>query len=213
MMLDSYALQKGIGIMGIDLPLSWELYFNSDRKLFYSIIDIKLNIFNVYSSARDLQMLWPRIDITSVFEFNRQWFNFVCSYRAFYDKYMNLIITSGCKEKIKEFEKAKSKNSMFKKILLENDTFFLADGVFLHIPKEFTNWSYEFIKYVNDQFRNPEIHSSGKARKWIFVNTSDEKEHREKFNSLLRNFHYFLNFMGVIAGGKKFCEKIDPKKQ
>ena len=85
MMVDSYAYQKGIGIMGIDLCKSWELYFESDRQLFYSILDIKLNVLNVLCSSRDLTILWIRNDIDSVFKFNRCWFEFVSSYRSFFD--------------------------------------------------------------------------------------------------------------------------------
>jgi hypothetical protein len=213
MMIDSYAFQKGIGIMGIDLCKSWELYFANDRQLFYSIIDIKLNILNVFSSSRDLQMLWRRDDIESVFKFNRCWFEFVCSYRSFYDKYMNLVIQSGWKEKFKSFDSAKSKNKSFRKILMDSDTAYIADGVFLNIPKEFTEWCFNFINYVNEEYRTPEVHNAGKAHKWIFTATDEEKKQIEKFNELIKNMWQFLHIIGTIAGGRKFCEQIDIDKK
>lgn len=212
MVIDSYALHKGIGIIGIDLCKSWELYFENDRQLFYSILDIKLNILNVFCSSRDLQILWHRRDIESVFQFNRYWFEFVSSYRSFYDKYMNLVIQAGWKEQFDNFNSAKSKNKSFKKILMENDTAYIADGVFLKIPKDFTEWCFGFIEnVVNKEFRNPEIHYAGKARKWIFTVSEEEKEYIKKFNELINNMWQFLHIIGTIAGGRKFCEQIDKK--
>ncbi len=213
MMLDSYALQKGISIMGIDLCKSWDLYFESERQLFFSILDIKLNILNIFCSSRDLQKLWRRNDIECVFRFNRCWFEFVCSYRTFYDKYMNLVVQSGWKEKFKSFNSSKSKNKSFRKFLIEHDTAFIADGVFIHFPKDFTEWCYKFITYVNEQYRNPEVHDAGKARKWIFTETGEENYHLEKFNELLQNMQQFLHIIGTIAGGRKFCEQIDIEKK
>jgi len=210
MMIDSYALHKGIGIMGIDLCRSWELYFENERSLFYAILDIKLNVLNVFCSTRDLQILWHRKDIESTFKFSRCWFEFVCIYRSFFDKYMNLVIQSCWKEKFDNFNSAKSKNTAFKKILMINDTAFIADGVFLKIPKEFTEWCFDFIEnVVNKEFRNPEVHYAGKARKWIFTESEDEKEYIRKFNELINNMWQFLHIIGTIAGGRKFCEQID----
>jgi len=123
---------------------------------------------------------------------------------------MNLVIRSGWKEKLDNFNSAKSRNKSFKKILTESDTAFIADGVFLRIPKEFTEWCFNFIEdVVNKEFRNPEVHYTGKARKWIFTESEEEKEYIKKFYELIKNMWQFLNIIGTIAGGRKFCKQID----
>jgi len=126
---------------------------------------------------------------------------------------MNLVIQSGWKEEFHNFNSAKSKNRAFRKILIANDTAFVADGVFIKIPAEFTQWCFDFIDYVNKQYRNPEVHHSGKARKWIFTATDEEKVHLEKFNELIKNMWQFLHIIATIAGGRKFCEQINGKKK
>jgi hypothetical protein len=210
MQLDMLCMSKGFGITGINLSRSWRLYGERNPLVFYGIIDIKVNLLNIFSCVRELRTLWPRIDPESTFRFQRLWFEFVCLYRAFYDKYMSLMIRCGWPDQLKQFEKAKSKNAEFRRIVSGSGAAYVADGVFLAIPEPFCERCYGHIKYVNDQYRTPEVHGAGKARKWIFSHRPEEEsEEYAKFRQLVDDMGEFLHLLGVVAGGREYAQELE----
>lgn len=214
MRIDMLSLSKGFGITGINLARSHRIYGENDPLTFYAIVDIKVNLLNIFSCVRDIQIMWERIDPESVFRFQRLWFEFVCLYRAFYDKYMSLMIRCGWPDRLGKFEKAKSKNSEFLKIVKSTEAAYVADGVFIAIPEEFAERCYEHIKYINDQYRTPEVHGAGKARKWIFSHRPDEeKEEYRKFKELVDDMGEFLHLVGVVSGGREYAQRLDDDRK
>jgi len=198
------------GIRGLNLEWAWEIYGERDPEIFISIIDIKLNIFNMLCCAKEIDQLWNRQDVETTLFFQRLWFEFVCLYRSFYDKYMALMIKCGWPDQLRKLESAKSRTRTFLKIVSEAETAFVADGVFFHIPREFSEKCHKHIQYVNDQYRTPEVHGAGKARKWILSKSKiDEKKEREKFRNLVNDVMQYLHFIAVVSGGRKYCASID----
>lgn len=217
MKLDMAGITQGFSVVNLDLNESRRIYIEGNNtkgrplpRIFFRIVDVKVCLVNLRSCIREIQINWHRIDTLTCLRFSRLWFEFVCLYRAFYEKYMLLVVDAGWPDQLDALDSAKKKNKKFYEIILGQDTAFVADGVFMNIPKDFALSCKEFIDHISSHYRTPEVHGSGKANKWIFGDFGDieEAEYR-RIQDQMNSMGQFLHILGVVACGRKYAEAID----
>lgn len=90
-----------------------------------------------------LEMLHKNIDLAT-------------RYRAFYDKYMGVLVLTLCPENYDSFLKADSRKKDFCKRMAG------------YIDESNLRSLMTSISHLDDRFRTPEVHQTGRMRKWIF---------------------------------------------
>jgi len=208
MEIDMLAYTQQFLIQGLNLEDAYKNYYGKDNKVYYIAIDLKLNLHHLFATLRLINKTITRFDLRSLIDFHRHWVNFVSLYRSFYDKFMNLVITVGYPDECKTFDSARSKNKKFKKILTSQPTFYVPLGMFVHFPEEFTNWAYEFINFINNQYRTPEVHGTGSARKWVFQDKNIENTPVHKISEFADHMSQFLSIICCIVSGKDYAEDL-----
>lgn len=131
----------------LDLKITFAFVFIDFYKTIPGLESINckesLNIMsNPLLFKRKMTMLHDNIDVAVRF-------------RAFYDKFMGVLVLLLCPEKYKKFGKSGSRKEDFKKILegyIDSDSL---DS--LHIT----------IAELDDTFRTAEVHQTGRMRKWV----------------------------------------------
>src|SRR6266508_413416 len=142
----------GAGFGHISLVDAFDRHYAENRKAYYMILDLKLCLFNLLISTREIERMRGLRDIADTFCFYISWFGFVATYRAFYDKFMNLIVEICYPNQWKSFEGARSKRNKFRSIVESQPTAFAAD-LFIHLPEGFIKWMDSFIEMIDDQYR------------------------------------------------------------
>jgi hypothetical protein len=204
----------GAGCGAISLVDAFDNYYEGKPKVLYQIIDLKLCLFNLLMSVRDLERMRSRRDLADIFGFNRAWFGFVTLYRSFYDKFMNTVILSCYETELKSFESAPSKKKKFRKILESSPSAYVEEvGLFINFPQEFVVWMNEFISIVDDQYRTAEVHGAGMARKWIFSENDLGQTPYRSLGQFIDHIAQFFDLVACIASGEKYAKSIDPNAQ
>ncbi len=200
----------GAGFGAISLIDAFDNYYGKKSKVYYQIVDLKLCLFNLLMSMRDLERMRDRRDIADIFGFNRAWFGFVTLYRAFYDKFMNTVVLACYENDLKSFESARSKKKKFKAILESSSAAYVEEvGLFVGFPSEFVVWMNEFIGSIDDQYRTAEVHGSGMARKWIFSEADLRQTPYKALGGFIDHLEEFFHIVACLASGKKYAETID----
>ncbi len=207
--LNMLASSQKMLIEGLNLEDAYKNYYGENNRVYYIAIDLKLNIYHIYLTLRKLKSTSARSDLLKLTDFHRQWINFITLYRSFYDKFMNLVILVGFPDDLDSFDSAKSKNKTFKKILLKQPTFYIPLGIVVHLPEVFTHWTYDFINFINDEFRTSELHGAGSSRKWVFQSEKLEGTPFNKVSELMDNMGQFLSIICCIFSGRKYAKKIE----
>lgn len=208
MEIDMLAYAQQFQIRGLNLEDGYKNYYGENNNIYYIAIDLKLNLYHLFSTLRRINKTISRFDLISLLDFHGNWVNYVTQYRAFYDKFMNLVIAVGFPEALKSFESTSSKNTKFKNILLKQPTFYIPLGLFVHIPEEFTNWTWNFINFINEQYRTPEVHGTGIARKWVFQNETLKDTPFDRVHELINNMGQFLSIICCIISGRDYAEDL-----
>ena len=208
MEIDMLAYSQQFLIQGLNLKDAYDNYYGKDNKVYYMAIDLKLNLYHIFSTLRSINRTISRFDLLSLVDFHRHWINFIALYRSFYDKFMNLVITVGYPDDCKSFDSSTSKNKKFKKILLNQPTFYIPLGMVVNFPEEFTMWTYNFINFVNEQYRTPELHGSGTSRKWVFQNETLEDTPFYKVHEFVDHMGQFSSIICCIFSGKSYAEDL-----
>lgn len=208
----SYVFGAGFG--AISLIDAFDNYYSKKPKVYYQIVDLKLCLFNLLLSLRDLERMRERRDLADLFGFNRAWFGFVTLYRAFYDKFMNTIILACYENELKSFESAKSKKKKFRSILESSSAAYVEEvGLFIGFPQEFITWMNEFISKIDDQYRTAEVHGAGMARKWIFSEADLGKTPYSSLGEFIDHLENFFQTVACLASGEKYARTIDTNAQ
>lgn len=204
----------GAGYGAISLADAFDNYYESKPKVFYQIVDLKLCLFNLLMSLRDLERMRERRDLADMFGFNRAWFGFVTLYRSFYDKFMNTVVLACYEGELKTFESAKSKKKKFRSILESSSSTYVEEvGLFINFPNEFIVWMNEFITTVDNQYRTAEVHGAGMARKWIFTENDLGKTPYRSLGQFVDHIEQFFHIVACIASGERYAKTIDPATQ
>ncbi len=206
MEIDMLAYAQQFLIQGLNLKDAYNNYYGKDNRIYYIAIDLKLNLYHLFSTLRKINNTISRFDLMSLIDFHGHWINFVTLYRSFYDKFMNLVITVGFPDDYKSFDSGNSKNKKFRDILLKQPTFYIPLGMVVHFPEDFTNWTYEFINFINGQYRTAEVHGTGSARKWVFQNNNLAETPFHRVHEFVDHMSQFLFIICCIISGKDYAE-------
>ncbi|AMO69923.1 hypothetical protein DOK_16643 [gamma proteobacterium BDW918] len=208
--LNGLSYTYGFGFSAVSVEAAFKNYYEQDRLIYYMAVDLKLNLYNLFSTIRELEALRSRSCMQEMFSFHNKWVNFVAVYRSFYDKFMNVAVKAGYPEKYDSFDRARSKAKTFRKIALENGAVYLEKvEMFLAFPEEFVLWTNEFINKINDQYRTAELHGSGKARKWVFTESDLSRTPYADLQDLVNHMGQFINILGCIFSGREFAELLE----
>ena len=204
----------GARLGAISLVDAFDNYYTSKPKVYYQVVDLKLCIFNLLMTIRDLERMRGRRDIADIFGFNRAWFGFITLYRAFYDKFMNTVVLACYENELRSFESAKSKKKKFRSILESSSAAYVEEvGLFIGFPPEFITWMNEFIGNIDEQYRTAEVHGSGMARKWIFSEADLRSTPYEALGEFIDHLEDFFHTVACLASGEKYAKTIDPNAQ
>ena len=125
-----------------------------------------------------------------------------------FDKFMNILIYTCFNDRYRDFDKSKSKNRSFKKILTGNNTIYTSTGIFMELPDDFIEWSHDYLDKINRQYRTAEVHGDGSARKWVFQEPDINKTPLALVNELINHMDQFLRITCFILMGKDFGEEL-----
>jgi len=206
--LDMLSYSQKFSISGLNLVDAYKNYYGTDNRVYYIAIDLKLNLHHLFVTLRELNRSQSRFDLISQIDFHRNWINFVTLYRSFYEKYMNLVVKVGFPDGFKSFESAKSKNNKFKSILIKHQLVLLPTKMVVNFPVEFTEWTYNFICFINDQYRTPEVHGHGLARKWVFQTEKLSETPFNKLHELINHMGQFFSIICCILSGREYAEEL-----
>jgi hypothetical protein len=166
--LDEYSRNRGLDWKQIDLVRCFRGLHESRPDIFYAVLDLKLSLSVMECDSIRMLKCQSRETPDETFEFYRYLTSFIVRYRAFYDKFMSFVIRVGYPKSLNSFDKAKSRNQAFYKIVSKSPAFFTTSGrVFIFDP-ELLTWLCEYLNEINSNFRTPEVHGTGKVRKWVF---------------------------------------------
>lgn len=206
--LDMLSYSQRFCIGGIDMADAYKNYYGTNNQIYYMAVDLKLNLFHLFTTLRELNQSQSRFDLISQIGFHRNWVNFVTLYRSFYDKYMNLVIRTAFPDEFESFDSATRKNKKFKSILIKQPLALIPNQMVVSFPVDFTNWTYDFINFINDQYRTPEVHGHGAARKWVFQTKQLSETPFNKLQELISHMEQFLNIVGCIVSGVRYAEEL-----
>lgn len=176
--LDNFHKSKiGHALPYIDLNVAFEKLqgYSVGGKLFTALLDLKINFVMLHIDSMKAGVTWNnyfskgKLEGGSVLDdqqkFNgkaeMQYFygNFIPRYRAIWDKLMGILILLFQSESYDKFRRAKSRKKEFEKLCKEIP----------QIPEEFVANVIKGISDFDQKFRTPEVHGTGKIRKWSFT--------------------------------------------
>jgi len=211
--LNGLCYTYGFGVSLLSISDAFKNYYESNRGIYFIAVDLKLCLFNMFVTLREMERLRGRNDLIEVFTFHNKWVQFIVIYRSFFDKFMNLVIKAAYPDSHKDFDQAKSKLRTFKKILIKQDVTILPiSNIFMKIEKNDVEWMSDFITFINDNYRTAEIHGSGSARKWVFKEENLNKTPYTKIKEFIEHLGTYFDIIGCIVSGKKYKELLDANK-
>ena len=212
--LDGLCYTYGFGVSLLSITDAFDNYYNIDRGIYFIAIDLKLCLFNMFVTIREMERLKGRNDLIEIFTFHNKWIQFIAVYRSFFDKFMNLVVKAGHPESHKDFDKAKSKLKAFKKIALKQEAMFLpVSKMVVQLPKEDIEWMSEFITFINNNYRTAEIHGAGSARKWVFKEADLRKTPYAKIKEFVDHLSLYFQIIGCIVSGKNYAEALEKQRK
>lgn len=176
--LDSYQKSKiGSSSSYIDLNIAFDKLqgYNQGGKLFAALLDLKLNFVMLLIDTANSGGTWNqyfspgKLEGGTVLD-NQQKFNgkaemhyyhgnFIPRYRAIWDKIMGILILIFKPDSYEKYRRAQSRKKEFVKI---------CNGI-PQFPVEFVKNITKVLSDFDDSFRSPEVHGTGKLRKWSFT--------------------------------------------
>ncbi|MDO6814015.1 hypothetical protein [Tenacibaculum soleae] len=176
--LDKFQENKvGYSLPYIDLNIAFKNLqdYEQGARLFTALLDLKINFVmlnidftnaggawnNFFSKGKleDGSVLDSQIKFNGKAEMQYYNGNFIPKYRAIWDKIMGIMILMFKPESYEKYRKAKSRKKEFQKLALEIQ----------QIPNEFAENIIKGITDFDNNFRTPEVHGTGKIRKWSFT--------------------------------------------
>jgi hypothetical protein len=120
------------------MAITWNSHFSKGKLEGGSILDSPKKFF-------------AKMDI------HRECNAFTLRYRAFWDKFMGLIVLLLLPEKYDAFFSSKSRKKYFQTLFKESDS---------HMDEVFLTEIQDLLTQFDNQFRTPEAHGAGVLRKW-----------------------------------------------
>lgn len=208
--LDGLCYTYGFSVSLLSITDAFDNYYDNDRKIYFIAVDLKLCLFNMFVTLREMERLKGRNDLIEIFTFHNKWIQFISVYRSFFDKFMNLVIKAGYPDSHKDFDSANSKLKTFKKIIKKQDAMFLpVSKMVIQIPKDDIEWMNDFIMFINNNYRTAEIHGAGAARKWVFSEDDLRSTPYSKVKEFIDHLSFYFHIIGCIVSGIKYAETLE----
>lgn len=188
-------------------------YGQVDSKLMHAWTDLLINFAILQLDYFDIAAHWNdsrrgesedthvHFTFSERIDFHRSVTTFIFRYRALWDKLFGVLILINYPEKYDVFMGSKSKKTYFFRLFKE--------GLSEKGRNLMTSLEGDLTLF-EEQFRTPEIHGSGKARKWTFsLNSLEIAEGNEMFflfrmyNVLINNFNAIADKLSVGSTAKK----------
>ena len=170
-LLENYVYDEiHISFSAISLPAWFDkcMAIEQGGRLFAALFDLKITVAFLFidslKAAPDGDSMNRRDDIDILsnpvlfkkkMKMLHENIDLVMRYRAFYDKFMGVLVLAFCPDEYDSFVKADSRNKEFGKKMTD------------HLdPCEIKSLNAS-ISHLDDTFRTPEVHQTGRMRKWV----------------------------------------------
>lgn len=170
-LLESYVHDEiNISFYAITLP-SWFdkcMTLPKGGRLFTALVDLKITLaFLFIDSIRatpdgdsinrkdDINILSNPVLFKKKLKMLHKNIDIVIRYRAFYDKFMGVLVLALCPDDYDSFIKADSRKKEFMKKMAG------------HLDSSSIKSLIASISHLDDTFRTPEVHQTGRMRKWV----------------------------------------------
>lgn len=170
-LLENYVYDEiHISFSAISLPAWFDkcMAIEQGGRLFAALFDLKITIAFLFidsiKAAPDGDSMNRRDDIdilSNLVLFKKKLkmlhenIDLVMRYRAFYDKFMGVLVLAFCPDEYDSFVKADSRKKEFGKKMAG------------HLDSSDIKSLNASISHLDDTFRTPEVHQTGRMRKWV----------------------------------------------
>ena len=170
-LLENYVYDEiHISFSAISLPAWFDkcLTIEQGGHLFAALFDLKITVAFLFidsiKAAPDGDSMNRRDDIDILsnpvlfkkkMKMLHENIDLVMRYRAFYDKFMGVLVLAFCPEEYDSFVKADSRKKEFGKKMAG------------HLDSSDIKSLNASISHLDDTFRTPEVHQTGRMRKWV----------------------------------------------
>jgi hypothetical protein len=214
--VERFLLEKGFDFDKLPLSNLFDYTFIPSEnwkidtsKLFAMLVDMKISLieaFNAYYSfTLANNMIIKSGNINKAYlkiEAHNSCVDFILRYRALWDKIMGILVFVYLNSEYdKQWSSSSGKKSRRKKFktLFEN-----------HIIWEKVETYYEALEKFDNEYRTPEAHYQGKARKETIFNTGnymDISYHKTLLNDYFNPLNDFTNIFGQLLNFAKFQDE------
>ena len=170
-LLENYVYDEiHISFSAISLPAWFDkcMAIEQGGRLFAALFDLKITVaFRFIDSLKaapdgdsmnrrdDIDILSNPVLFKKKMKMLHENIDLVMRYRAFYDKFMGVLVLAFCPDEYDSFVKADSRKKEFGKKMTD------------HLdPCEIKSLNAS-ISHLDDTFRTPEVHQTGRMRKWV----------------------------------------------
>jgi hypothetical protein len=203
----------------VSLERAFLKYGAESPQLFYCWLDLVTNLAILELDYFDLSAHWNdsiKHDTKDVYadftieerlDFHRAVTTFVIRYRSLWDKFFGILILLSDPDRYDDYISAKSKRKFFVKFVEKNWSNDATATI-----QELDGYLVQF----ENLFRTPELHGSGKARKWTFMLNSLEFTEENPMTFLFRMYSRIFNEVNSIAkqlGIDYDIPETDPNKK
>lgn len=170
-LLENYVYDEiHISFSAISLPAWFDkcMAIEQGGRLFAALFDLKITVAFLFidslKAAPDGDSMNRRDDIDILsnpvlfkkkLKMLHENIDLVMRYRAFYDKFMGVLVLAFCPDEYDSFVKADSRKKEFGKKMAG------------HLDSSDIKSLNAFISHLDDTFRTPEVHQTGRMRKWV----------------------------------------------
>lgn len=195
---------------GIDLPRWYDKCMAMDengRKLFAAILDLKITFafvfidfyktitgFEAINSKESPNIMSDPILFKKKIVLLHDNIDMAIRFRTFFDKFMGVLILLFCPEKYGKFGRSGSRKEDFKKLMngyIDSETL---DSLFMTISE------------LDDQFRTPEVHQTGKMRKWVLGGRDCFLDNAISLGGYYNSILYFSNMFDELLEVDKITD-------
>jgi len=138
------------------------------RRLFTALVDLKITLAflfidsikatpdgNTINRKDDINILSNPVLFKKKLKMLHKNIDIALRYRAFYDKFMGILVLALCPDDYDSFIKADSRKKAFEKKMVG------------HLDSSSIKSLIASISHLDDTFRTPEVHQTGRMRKWV----------------------------------------------